>query len=122
MGASSAPRLNPTTTAPRQMKTLIGPDRVHHGSVVSAPEDNGLALAYNEALAITLELIPDEQLAQLAVRLRYQLKARPAFSTPDRTDLAVMKVEEEAGRLWNLQGGGNQWLICVLRGDLFLPD
>jgi len=102
-------------------KTLIKPERMRTAGVVTAPSENGLALAYNQALAAVLDLLPDPELAKVAVRLRYQLRCRPSSSNPDQTDLALLKVEAEACRRWNIQGGGNKWLVCVLSDELCVP-
>lgn len=102
------------------MQTLIGPDRIHRTPVVSAPEDNGLALAYNEALAEVLYMLDDEELAGLSVNLRAKLSRQPTGTIYGAADLAAAKVEAEAARRWNLRGGGCRWLLTILRGDTFL--
>ena len=104
-----------TTTKP-----LIGPDRLHQTPVISAPENNGLALAYNQALAEVLYMLDDEELAGMCVNLRAKLSRQPAGTIYGATDLAISKVESEAVRRWNLRGGGCRWLLTILRGDTFL--
>jgi hypothetical protein len=102
------------------MQTLIGPDKLYRTPVVSAPDSNGLALAYNQALADVLYMLDDEDLAGLCVNLRGKLSRQPQGTNPGSTDLAIQKVEAEAARRWNLRGGGCRWLLTILRGDTFL--
>ena len=99
-----------------------GPATIGWVRVVTAPQDQPLALEYNRALAEVLRLLSDQELARMAVNLRCQKTTRPSLSNPSGLDLAVLKVEAEACERWNRRRGGNRWLACVLSDDLFVPD
>jgi hypothetical protein len=100
------------------MTTTFQP--IHATPVVSAPADNGLALAYNESLAQVLYHLDDEDLAGLCVNLRCAINRRPSGTIPGGADLAVQKIESEAARRCNLRGGYSRFLLTILRGDLFV--
>jgi hypothetical protein len=100
--------------------TITSPAHVNATDVVSAPSDNGLALAYNRALAHCLYHLDDEDLAGLCVNLRCALNRQPSGSVFGGLDLAISKIESEAARRWNLRGGGCRFLLTILRGDLFV--
>ena len=99
---------------------LLGPERLYGSPMISAPD--GLALEYNKALAEILYHLSDVELARLSINLNTKIKNRPSNYSPNSTDLAKTKVEAEAVNRWNNRKGGNNYLNCILRGELFLPE